>query len=165
MSLFRDEVPVFSGDSQFEVPNGASAPTLVKAQIWEMTGLFGVAAAGATGNYTVFIAPPNPSVASGLLPLGSAYKVLGATAYWNANSTSGVVDIVKIANATADSGGTSVLSSTISTAAGANTNVNAALATNPNTVTLSPTDRLVVKFTGTATNLVDFSICIYIARV
>lgn len=164
MSLFRDEEPILKASTKFEIPNGASAPTIVKAQIVELTGLFGVAAAGATGNYTIFIAPPNPSVASGLLPLGESYQVLGATAYWNANSSSGTVDIVKVANGTADSGGTTMLTGTISTAAGANTNVSASLVTNPNTTTMLPTDRLVVKFGGTATGLTDFTLCVFVAR-
>lgn len=165
MALFRDEEPILRAGTQFEVPNGASAPVLVKAQLYECVGVYGVPAASATGNYTVFIAPPAPSVASGLLPLGDTYQVLGVTCYFNANSASGTVDVQIIPNGTADSGGTSVLTGTISTAAGANTNINGTLTTNTTNLKITSANRLVVKFGGTATGLTDCSVCIYLGRV
>ena len=161
---FQDDKPQLGGGTLFYFGNGASAPTLVK-----MPPYFNVSnwytATSATGITTVFLAPPLPSVATLAPPLGEKWVVLGVNVYFDTASTSGVVDIQKVASGTANSGGTSILSSTISTASGAQTNIMGTLATNVSTLTLAAGNRLIVKHSGTQTNLVDLNVSIYVGRV
>lgn len=160
---FRDDNPILGSGAQIEINNGASAPTLVNLQLVEVVGIFGVTPTTST-QQTVFIAPPAPSLTGSLIPLG-VYQVVAVTAFYDVASVSGVVDIVKIASTAADSTGTSMLASTIATSTSARTQVNGALATSTSTLKLAPGDRVVIKHTGTQTNLVDLTVCIYIARV
>lgn len=162
----RDSNIILGPQAQVELPNGASASTLVGLQIVETAGIFGEVAAD-LGNpelETVFVAPPSPSSATGLLPLGT-YRVVGVSTVFDVASTSGVIDVQKVLNGAADSTGVTMLNATISTAAGARTTINSQLVANINTLTLAAGDRVILKHTGTQTGLVNMSCCVFLVRV
>jgi hypothetical protein len=88
-------------------------------------------------------------------------KVVSIQARHRVASTSGTLDLVKAASGTALSGGTSLLTATMSNAGAADTNVTGSL---KNT---TPTDLVVPKgsalgfvFAGTLTNLLDLDITV-----
>lgn len=165
----RDITPVFGGGSQLELLNGAGAPTLVKMQVYECVGVYGLAAAAvpAGTHFDVFISPPSPSAASALAPLGNAYQVLGATMNYDTASASGTIAIEICPAGTATGSGNNVLSTaTVSTATAAtNTPVPLTLNTNVDDLLVGALGRINVLFAGTETGLVNFTLCIYLGRV
>jgi hypothetical protein len=163
----RDDAGTFGGQAQIELNNGAGAPTIVRMQVYEAVGLFGIAAAGATGKYDVFIAPPTPSAASVLAPLGTSYQILGGTINYDTASSSGTVAVEICPAGTASGSGNNVLSTTnVSTATAAtNTPVSLTLNTNIDNLLIGPLGRINVIFGGTATGLVNFTIVLYLGRV
>lgn len=162
----RDDNALFGPGAGVELPNGAGASTVVAHQVIEVCGLFGINAGAATGNDCVFIAPPNPSAATGIAPLGSQYKILGVQYNYDVASASGTFAIEVTAPGTATGSGVNALNAaTVSTAVAA-TNIpsSAALNTNPNNLLIAPNSRVNIKWGGTATGLVNCSILVYIAR-
>lgn len=81
--------------------------------------------------------------------------VEAVTARWSANSSSGTVTVHKVPSATAQDSGTALLSSTISTASGANTNSAGTVVTTAATVELAAGDALQLVDSGTLTSLTD----------
>src|SRR5208337_3451157 len=85
----RDDAGLFGPLAGVEIPNGAGQSLVVAHQISEPSGLFGLAAATfvsqattAGTNYTIFMAPPQASAASGLLPQGQLYRIIGCTVWY-----------------------------------------------------------------------------------
>lgn len=162
---FRDDNPVLGANAQFEINNGASAPTLVSAQLVESVTISNIAAAGAT-NQVLWTAPPVASASTGALPLGT-YKLAGVSLRYGTASTSGTLMLEKTPSGTAVASGTNILASTVSLSSTANTVNSGFLSTslsNANSV-LSPGDSISALFAGTLTNLAGLTITLYIARV
>lgn len=159
---FRDEHPVLGPRASVEILNGAGAPTLVRVPVGQTASLTLQTAPTTGTKYCVFIAPP---AAAGSLPmLGSSWKVLSVTAVWGVASSSGTIDVQKVASGTADASGTTILTGTIDGSATAATPVAGALVTNNSTLTLANADRLQVVFGGTTTSWVDVHVSILIGR-
>ena len=164
----RDDNGLVGPAAGVEILNGAGAPTIVNHQLVEVVGLFGLTASTAVnGKYCVFIAPPNPSAATGIAPLGSKYQVLGIQYSYNTASASGTLAFEICAPGTADGSGVNVGSSaTFSTsAASTNTPLQAGLNSNIDNLQLSPNSRLNVILAGTWTGLVNLAVCVYVARI
>lgn len=153
--------------SGVELPNGAGASTVVAHQVVEPAGLFGITAAGATGNYCIWVSPQNPSASTGAVPLGAQYKVVGVQYVYDTASSSGTIAVENCAAGTATGSGVNVLSAaTASTSvASTNTPAYAALNSNVDNLLIAPNGRINVKFGGTATGLVNLCVQVYIARV
>lgn len=167
----RDANNLVGATSGIELSNGAGASTIVAHQVIEAVTLVGDAATIiAAHTYTPFIAPPAPSTASGIVPLGAVYRVLGVSVYY-ATAASGAATIaLEITPAgTANGSGTNVLSATnyaLNTALTANTPSALALNANIDNLTFAPNSRLNVILGATATTgLVDLSLQIYVARI
>lgn len=153
-----------------ELPNGAGQSTVVAHQVLEPVGLFGASATTfANGSYTVWITPPNPSGASGLVPLGQQYKVVGGSYTLNTGGTSATLAI-EICNAgVANGSGNNVLSTaTIGLASGNQTGSTPAsltLASNIDNLLLAPNSRINFISAGTVTGLAGFTAQLYVVRV
>lgn len=160
--LFRDNGAILGPDAKVELPNGASAATLVKMQVVETAGASGLSATSTS--QSVFIAPPAASVASGFLPLGS-YQLVGVSVVFGTASTSGTLMVEKTPSGTAVGSGTNLLTGTISLAGTANTTLNGTLVSNPNTLTLNAGDRISIVLAGTLTSLANCAVTLFIARV
>jgi hypothetical protein len=167
---FRDDNGLFGPLAGVEIPNGAAASTVVAHQLVEPVTLVGDAATViAAHQYTMFIAPPSPSLASGIAPLGSQYKVLGVSIWYHTAATGAATVALEICPAgTADGSGNNVLSATnfaLNTALTANTPSNLALNSNVDNLLMVPNSRINAILGATATTgLVDLCLCIYIAR-
>ena len=81
-------------------------------------------------------------------------------AVWSANSTSGTVTVHKVPSGTAQDGGTALLSSTISTASGADTRAQGTLSTTKATTELAAGDSLQIVDSGTLTSLTDLAVTV-----
>lgn len=167
----RDDNGLFGPLAGVEIPNGAGAATVVAHQLIEPTTLVGDAATVIAGHtYTLYLSPPNPSAASGIVPLGSQYKILGVSIYY-ATAASGAATIALeiVPPGTANGSGTNVLAATnyaLNTALTANTPSSLALNTNVDNLLFAPNSRLNAILGATATTaLVDLCLCVYIARV
>jgi hypothetical protein len=166
----RDDNGLFGPLAGVEIPNGAAAPTVVAHQLVEPVSLVGDAATViASHQYTLFIAPPNPSLASGLTPLGAQYKVLGVSIWYHTAASSAATVAIEICPAgTADGSGNNVLSATnfaLNTVLTANTPSSLALNSNVDNLLMAPNSRLNTVFGATATTgLVDLCLVIYVAR-
>lgn len=168
----RDDNSTFGPQAAVEVLNGAGAPTISKFQTVELVGINGVDAGQLTTahNYTVYIAPPNPSLAAGTLALGGSYQIVGGSIYVKTASTSGTLAIEVVPAGTADGSGTNVLSTATTslaaggTGVGGNSPASLTLNTNVDNLTIAPNGRINFTFGGTLTNLVDFSATLYIIR-
>jgi hypothetical protein len=167
----RDDNGLFGPLAGVEIPNGAAAPTVVAHQLIEPVTLVGDAATIiASHKYTLLIAPPNPSVASGITPLGNSYRVLGVSIYYGTAASGAATLALEICPAgTADGSGNNVLSATnyaLNTALTANTPSSLALNSNVNNLTMAPNSRLNAVLGATATTaLVDLCLCVYVARI
>jgi hypothetical protein len=174
----RDDGGLFGPLAGVEIPNGASQSTVVAHQLMEPVGMFGVAGgtvfpAGilAATTYTVYISPPNPSSASGIVPLGAIYRVLGVQVFYStAAAGAATIAIEIVPPGTANGSGTNVLSATnyaLNTAlTTANTPQALALNANIDNLTLAPNSRINVITGATSTaSLVDFTLAIYVARI
>jgi len=161
---FRDDNPVLGPNTQIEIPNGASAPTLVKMQVIECVSVFLPAAANAV-NQPIFINPPAASVASGTFPMGQ-YSLVGCSVRFGTASTSGTLQIERTPSATAVGSGTNLLSGTVSLAGTANTVVNGVPSTSLSAANqvLAPGDSLSLIFAGTLTNLANCAITVFLSR-
>lgn len=167
----RDDNGLFGPLAGVEIPNGASAPTVVAHQLIEPVTLVGDAATIiASHQYTLLLAPPAPTVASGITPLGNSYRVLGVSIYYHTAAAGAATLALEICPAgTADGSGNNVLSATnyaLNTALTANTPSSLALNSNINNLTMAPNSRLNAVLGATATTgLVDLCLCVYVARV
>lgn len=163
----RDDNALFGPLAGVEISNGAGASTIVAHQLVEPSGLFGITAAGATGNYCIWVSPQNPSTSTGAIPLGAQYKVVGVQYSYDTASSSGTIAIENCAAGTATGAGANVLSAaTVSTSvASTNTPAIAALNANVDNLLIAPNGRINVKFGGTATGLVNLCVQVYISRV
>ena len=173
----RDDNALFGPLAGVEIPNGAAASTIVAHQVMEPVGIFGGiggtafpanVVAGTT--YTVYLSPPNPSVASGIAPLGSSYRVLGVSVYYSAAAAgAATVALENVPAGTANGSGANILSATnyaLNTALTANTPSALALNANVDNLTLTPNSRINVILGATSTaSLADFTLSIYLARV
>lgn len=81
-------------------------------------------------------------------------------ARWEANSSSGTVTVHKVPSGTAMDSGTALLSSTISTASGAATNVAGTLSSTDSTLELASGDSLQLVDSGTLTSLTNLSVTV-----
>jgi hypothetical protein len=81
-------------------------------------------------------------------------------ARYNTASTSGTVTVHKVPSGTAPDSGTALLSSTISTAATADTNYSGTLSSTKSTLELAAGDSLQLVDSGTLTNLVDLTVTV-----
>lgn len=81
-------------------------------------------------------------------------------AVWSANSSSGTVTVHKVPSATAQDSGTALLTSTISTATGANTRSQGTLSTTDATLELAAGDSLQLVDSGTLTSLTDLAVTV-----
>lgn len=81
-------------------------------------------------------------------------------AVWSANSSSGTVTVHKVPSGTAQDSGTALLSSTISTASGANTRSQGTLSTTAATIELAAGDSLQLVDSGTLTSLTDLAVTV-----
>ncbi len=167
----RDGVVLLGPLSGIEIPNGAAASTVVSHQLVEPVSMVGDAATIiAAHTYTLLLSPPNPSVATGITPLGSQYKVMGVSIYYaTAASSAATIAIENTPAGTANGSGANVLSAStyaLNTALTANTPSSLALNSNVDNLLLSPNSRLNVILGATATTgLVDLNLTIYVARV
>ena len=167
----RDDNGLFGPLAGVEIPNGAAAPTIVAHQLVEPVTLVGDAATIIAGHtYTLLLAPPAPSVASGITPLGSQYKVLGVSIYYATAASGAATLALEIVPAgTANGSGTNVLSATnygLNTALTANTPSSLALNSNVDNLLFAPNSRLNAILGATATTgLVDLCLCVYVSRV
>jgi hypothetical protein len=173
----RDDQALFGPLAGVEIPNGASASTVVAHQVMEPVGIFG--AIGGTAfpanfvagtTYTVYLSPPAPSVASGIVPLGALYRVLGVSVYYSAAAAgAATIAIENVPAGTANGSGANILSATnyaLNTALTANTPSSLALNSNINNLTIQPNGRINVIAGATSTaSLADFCLAIYLARV
>lgn len=168
----RDDNGTFGPLASISLPNGASGPNVVAMQVMEPVGIFGADSATvvASHTYTVFIAPPTASVASGTVPLGNSYKILGCSVYYGtAASGAATVAIENTPAGTADGSGANVLAATnyaLNTALTANTPSNLALNTNVDNLIVLPNSRINFILGATATTgLVDLNLTLYLARI
>ena len=81
-------------------------------------------------------------------------------AVWSANSSSGTVTVHKVPSGTAQDSGTALLSSTISTASGADTRQQGTLSTTDATVELAAGDSLQIVDSGTLTSLANLAVTV-----
>lgn len=106
------------------------------------------AAPATAGNYGRFWTAPAKCV------------VDSVEAVWSANSSSGTVTVHKVPSGTAQDSGTALLSSTISTASGANTRSQGTLSTTDATIELAAGDSLQLVDSGTLTSLADLAVTV-----
>jgi len=120
--------------------------------------LVGTAAATAA-NYpeNLFIAPSGT-----LVP---AFRLIAVTASWTAASTSGTLQVRKMASGVAIGSGTDLLASTIDMSATANTPVQGTLITNQATLIIKPTERIGLVAAGNPANQTGFGISLYLLPV
>lgn len=167
----RDDNGLFGPLAGVEIPNGAGASTIVAHQLIEPVSLVGDSATIiAAHTYTLLISPPAASLASGIAPLGSSYRVLGVSVYYaTAASGAATIAIEIVPAGTANGSGTNVLSATnfaLNTVLTANTPSSLPLNANVNNLTMAPNARLNVILGATATTgLVDLCLQIYVARI
>jgi hypothetical protein len=167
----RDDGGLFGPLAGVEILNGAGASTIVAHQLIEPTLLQGSAAQIVAGTtYTLFLAPPSPSAATGIAPLGAQYKVLGVSIYYATAAGGAATIAIEIVPAgTANGSGANVLAAAtyaLNTALTANTPASLPLNTNVDNLLFAPNSRLNVILGATATtSLVDMCLIIYIARV
>jgi hypothetical protein len=167
----RDNLGLFGPSAGVEFPNGAGAGTVTAFQVMEPISLVGDAATIIAAHvYTLFIAPPNPSAASALVPMGSKYQVLGVSIYYGtAASGAATLFIENVPAGTADKSGSNILSASnygLNTALTANTPSNLTINTNIDNLTVLPNSRINAYLGATATTaLVDLSLMIYLARI
>lgn len=81
-------------------------------------------------------------------------------AVWSANSSSGTVTVHKVPSGTAQDSGTDLLSSTISTASGADTRAQGTLSTTAATLELAAGDSLQLVDGGTLTSLANLAVTV-----
>lgn len=166
----RDDNATLGPNAAVEIPNGASASFLGNLQLVEAVGMFGQDAATLINGhvYTVFVSPPAPTAASGLLPLGSQYRVVGGTIYY-ATATAGAATLaIEIcAPGVANGSGTNVLSTATTSlqTAATTTPVPLTLNTSVSSLNLAPNSRINFTVGGAATTgLVDLACILYVAR-
>lgn len=106
---------------------------------------------------------PNATDATSQLFLIAPFdmKVVSITARHRVASTSGTMDLVKAADGTALSGGTSLLTATMSNAGTAATKVTGSLVTTINGTVIPKDSALGLVFGGTLTNLLDLDVTVY----
>lgn len=92
-------------------------------------------------------------------------KVVSITARHRVPSTSGTMDLVKAADGTALSGGTSLLTATMSNAGTAATKVTGSLVTTIGGTTIPKDTALGFVFGGTLTNLADLDITLVLRQL
>lgn len=165
--FFRDQNGALGPHTAVELPNGASASTLVRLQLVENVSFAAVAAANAVSS-VVWTAPAAPSVASGVLPLGQ-YSLVQINMRATAPVTSGATtfQIERLPSGTGTGSGTNLLSAainltnlvanTVTTAVPSSTLANA-------NVILTPGDSLGVLFGGTLTGLANLVVTLSIIR-
>lgn len=165
----RDDNALFGPLAGVEIPNGAAAPTIVNLQVFEAV-IFSAQVAGsfaASTNYTIYTAPLAPTVASSIPNLGSKYQILGATHFYStAAGAAATYNIEVCPSGTANGSGRNAVAAAALNTALSNAPANLTLSTNINNLFVNPADRinLVVGATAT-TNLVDFCVTIYLAKV
>lgn len=81
-------------------------------------------------------------------------------AVWSVDSSSGTVTVHKVPSGTAQDSGTALLSSTISTASGANTRSQGSLSTTAATVELAAGDSLQLVDSGTISSITDLAVTV-----
>lgn len=95
--------------------------------------------------------------------LGEHYDLIGIDWSMDVASSSGTFDVRKVPASTAFTGGTSLLTGTISIASGARTATKVTtLATSAETRRIRPGDSISLIFAGTLTSLVGFSLTIWL---
>lgn len=167
----RDDNATFGPLAAVEYPNGASAPIIGCIQNFEpieFTAQLATNFPASTFN-PIFIAPPAPSVASGLPALGSKYQVVGVTVYYHAAASGAATMAIEICPAgTADGSGNNVLSASnfaLNTAQ-SSTPFNLALNSNVDNLTILPGGRINLNTGATATTgLTGLAVMIYIVRL
>lgn len=164
---FRDTNGAFGPKASIELPNGASASTLVRMQLAENV-TFSAIAAGNALNTVVWTAPAAAGVATGVLPLGQ-YSLVQINMRATAPVTSGATtfQIERLPSGTGTGSGTNLLTTainltnlvanTVTTAVPSSTLANA-------NVILSPGDSLGVLFGGTLTGLTNLVVTLSIIR-
>lgn len=90
------------------------------------------------------------------------YEVLGIDAFWDVVSTSGTFDVRRVPVSTALTGGDRLGTGTSSTATGARTSTKIPLTTTLLTRQLRPGDTLALILAGTQTNLVGFTVAVWL---
>lgn len=168
----RGDPGIFGPSAAVEIPNGAGQSLLAKLQTFEPCGFFGIDAGNVTTahKYCVFLAPPNPSAASGTLPMGGSYQIIGGSIIANTASTSGTLAIEVCPAGTADGSGNNVLSTTNTSLAAAGPGIGVAtpasltLSTNVDNLIIAPNGRINMIFGGTLTNLVNLNCTLYLIR-
>lgn len=154
MSLFSQEAPVLNRMAKVAGSPGASGGTSVGSApnpipVMNIVQVPGLAAASA--NQTVF-------VADDYYQLADVWTVFGT------QSTSGTLQVEKIASGTANGSGTNLLSSAAALSGTANTPVQATLSTTTANLQLKPGDRLGLVFAGTMTGLANGQVTLYLTR-
>lgn len=109
---------------------------------------------------------PNATDATNQIPFIAPYdvKVVSVRTRHRVASTSGTMDVVKAADGTAVSGGTSVLTTPMLNSGTANTNVLGSLLTTIGGTTIPKGSSLGLVFAGTLTNLVDLDVIIHLRQ-
>lgn len=164
---FRDQNQVFGSGASVELPNGASASTLVRLQLAENVTFSAIAAANAV-NTVVWTAPAAPGVAAGTLPLGQ-YSLVQINMRATAPVTSGATtfQIERLPSGTGTGSGSNLLSAAINltnlVANTVTTGVPSTSLANANVI-LSPGDSLGVLFGGTLTGLTNLVVTLSIIR-
>lgn len=92
-------------------------------------------------------------------------KVIAIRARQRVTSTSGTMDLVKAADATALSAGTSLLTAVMSVAGTANTNLAGSLKTTIGDTTVPKNSALGLVFGGTLTNLLDLDVTLIVRQL
>jgi len=167
----RDDSGLFGPLAGVELPNGAGSPTIVAHQVIEPVSLVGDAATIIASHfYTLMISPPSASAATGILPLGGNYKVLGVSIWYHTAAAGAATLALEICPAgTADGSGNNVLSAAsfaLNTVLTANTPSALALNSNVNNLIIPPNGRINAVLGATATTgLVDLCLQVYVARI
>ena len=177
----RDENSIFGASASVEIPNGAGASTITAIQNFEPCGLYGVNATSfvsqattAGTSYTVFIAPPAPSAATGITPLGSLYQIVGANIFYTTAASGAARMVVEVCPAGTANGSGNVaiqqssnayylLNTALTTA---NTPNNILLASNVDNLQIAPGGRVNIYVTTVATTgIINCTVQLYIARI
>jgi hypothetical protein len=167
----RDDNATFGSLASIELSNGAGAATLAAMQVCEPAGVFGLTATTFPANsfQCVWITPPNPSISTGAIPLGSQFRIQEVVIQYKvAGGAGSTLTIENVPAGTADGSGANVLAATnfsLATAVSTSPTV-LPLNTNIDNLLLAPGSRVNINAGGTATTgLVNLTCIVYITRV
>jgi len=173
----RDDNATFGPNAAIEMPNGAGQSTIAKIQMMEPVIFNAPTAtqfAGSSTYYTIFIAPPSPSTATGLLNLGGSFLVSGLTVYYTTAASAAAQFYCEICAAgTAAGSGLNVIGAStgtgyysLATALTANTPASLPLSANIDNLIIPANGRVNIYATTQATtSLVNFTVALYLIRM